>query len=85
MRRSGFRELDFGVFEVEVAVPDALKALLVDEEHGRRIESSGAIVVLPEVRGKGVRVFAQTECEERAHVLPVISDVTEYEVCGVGQ
>ncbi len=66
-RRIG--ELDLGVLEAEVLVLEAREAVLVDEEHGRRIERARTPPVAPQVLRPRLGVLAEAERQERPHVL----------------
>ena len=81
----GIGELHARVLEVELAIAKGPNELLVDEEDGRRVERRRAIPVRTEEPRERVGVLPSPWPTSGRRFLPVIIDVTEYEVCGVGQ
>ncbi len=82
-RRRG--ELDLAVLEVEPVIAEALEAIGVDEEDRGRVEPCGPEPVAAQVIGPRLRVPAHALEHEGRMYFPVISEVTAYEVCGVGE
>ncbi len=80
-----FGELDPAVFEVERPLLEAHEAALIDEKDGRREKRRRAVAVRSQQPGPSTE-SSPAPCSKSGRMyFPVSSEVTEYDVCGVGQ